>query len=103
MMVIIMLMIMLNMMISLLKIMLKDIENSIMRWEFLLKIMLDHIFYSFSYRGLQATSYAQVYDVTCHGNYQFISNYQFIRQFGLVENLFLPFFEAHQNPTADRC
>ena len=44
MMVIIMLMIMLNMMISLLKIMLKDIENSIMRWEFLLKIMLDHIF-----------------------------------------------------------
>ena len=47
MMVIIMLMIMLNMMIILLKIMLKDIENSIMRWEFLLKIMLDHIFIVF--------------------------------------------------------
>ena len=42
--VIIMLVIMLNMMIILLKIMLKDIENSIMRLEFLLKIMRDHIF-----------------------------------------------------------
>ena len=45
--------------------------------------MLDHIFYSFSYRGLQATSYVQVYDVARHGNFQFIPNYQFIRQFGL--------------------